>query len=723
MLATRPLYLSSRLFDRRAFARNCLKVLLVVVMIGASLFAMPIRSQAGENAHFNVDVEGNGIWGHDWSAGEVQVSITGGSSWTVAVSDGSDGQNPGDFNIDLNNSDPTWDVVPTNEITVAHTTVSSESKTHSATGLTAAYDADSVVSGTAAAGSVVLVWVHGSDAWRNQTATGGNWSANFAVVGDETGEEATIDLGPGNNGAAHQCDGDNDCTFAFWGVPDLPSFSTRIDEGQVHGYQWPLGTDVTLEIDDPDYGSGVDYTETLAPESAPWDPDQTFVQFNTADGGWMLEAGQLVSMSNGDVTKTHTVTDLTILVVDEPSDIVSGTTSSGFGSVNVEIYADGGPGQNVGVVAGAWLADFSGTWDIAPGTNGEANEGDDDGDSTQRSWGVAQLPVFGVDPVHDYIEGWGWQPDVELTITIDGSSFGWNTDGGGNFSIWWDHMPVEISAGDLVEVAETGGGTYKSHTVTGLVVNPPDGPDWVGVGAADMTGTANAAQGIVEVEVHSLGENLPVSFTGSDWVSDPFSRSLGQGDNGVVVQSEPDDGEGLGDQTRIQWQVPQPRFNVGIDEDPQQVWGHGFTPGDTISLTINAVPFGVVSAVDVDPSHGGDFDFDLFDATATVVGAGDVLIIEDQHGNSKTLIVSGLKVGVDEDMDTLSGVATLNAWLWIDVWGVCSFEAQADGSGDWSVSVASECGYDLQPGDVGNVSESDVDGDATSVQWSIAREP
>ena len=63
-----------------------------------------------------------------------------------------------------------------------------------------------------------------------------------------------------------------------------PSFAARFPEKQVHGYGWTLGgPDVTVSIDDPDNGVGEDYTATLPVIEAPWDPSQTFVQFQLND--------------------------------------------------------------------------------------------------------------------------------------------------------------------------------------------------------------------------------------------------------------------------------------------------------------------------------------------------------------------------------------------------------------------------------------------------------
>jgi hypothetical protein len=266
-------------------------------------------------------------------------------------------------------------------------------------------------------------------------------------------------------------------------------------------------------------------------------------------------------MFNGAETKSHTVTDLEVTDVNEVADTVSGTTSSGFDSVNVSIY-DGGPNRNVENVAGNWSADFSvpwedqGTWDIGPGTNGEANESDADGDSTQRSWGI-----------------------------------------------------------------------------------------------------------------------------------------------------------------------PNPRFHVGVDEDPQQVWGNEWTPGDLITATVKGVGYPNVATVGSGPEDSGQFGFDLFAATGgVVVVPDDVIVIEDESGNSKTHTVTSVAVtSIDEAGDSVSGIAEVGAWVDVQIHDACGLGIEADSGGNWTVAFTpdSGCEVDIGPGTNGSATEHDDDGDATQIQWGI----
>ena len=165
------------------------------------------------------------------------IEIVGGPTVLVPVSDGSDGMEPGDFSLVLNEGS-IWDLVPGNEVIVTHTSAP-ESKAHTATELTAFHEpATNTVDGTAAADSFFDVWVDETGVWRNEQALGGVFSVDFSVAGDQSPEEdETIVLGPGISGAAAQCDSDGDCTFAHWSVAN-PYFAGVLADNVIDGWEW-----------------------------------------------------------------------------------------------------------------------------------------------------------------------------------------------------------------------------------------------------------------------------------------------------------------------------------------------------------------------------------------------------------------------------------------------------------------------------------------------------
>ena len=69
-----------------------------------------------------------------------------------------------------------------------------------------------------------------------------------------------------------------------------------------------MGAHVTLFIDGNEIG-----TQTAV--EADWDPNQTFVWFDLGES-LTLHAGQVIEMTDGNITKTHTVTHLDVTGID-----------------------------------------------------------------------------------------------------------------------------------------------------------------------------------------------------------------------------------------------------------------------------------------------------------------------------------------------------------------------------------------------------------------------
>ncbi len=90
------------------------------------------------------------------------------------------------------------------------------------------------------------VFVHGENGVMKeiQSDSSGNWTVDFT-------DEYDIQLG--TEGSLKVFDSDQDMTHADWRVPN-PSFSARITDNQVHGYEWPLGAQVSMTIDGVSYG-------------------------------------------------------------------------------------------------------------------------------------------------------------------------------------------------------------------------------------------------------------------------------------------------------------------------------------------------------------------------------------------------------------------------------------------------------------------------------------
>jgi Concanavalin A-like lectin/glucanases superfamily len=199
------------------------------------------------------------------------------------------------------------------------------------------------------------------------------------------------------------------------------------------GEQWAANAEVTIEIDDPGTGVGVDFSTTASTDGKG--------RFELSDIPFDIAAGQLVTVSQGATVKTHVVIDLRVTLVDPVADTVSGT-----GAPNTETTItiwdgaaeEGSPPQGVmSDAAGRWTADFSGIFDIRPRMMAFTYQADDDGDRTQVDGSPPSFLVFrgwfglagfdwpaGVD-VHVTADdpGTSGNPDLELTLATDAHGF------------------------------------------------------------------------------------------------------------------------------------------------------------------------------------------------------------------------------------------------------------------------------------------------------------
>ena len=260
------------------------------------------------------------------------------------------------------------------------------------------------VSGTAEPGSDVNV---SSEAFRNLTAdTEGKWVADFS------GE---LDLVPGSNGEADQPDDDGDETLIPWGVPD-PYFAVSPIEPPDHmwGEEWEADGEVLIEIDDPDVAGAVNYLRTAPTDGAG--------RFELYDLPFDIEAGHVVTVTQGTTVKTHEVIDLTVTSMDPDTDLVSGVGAPNKPTV-VWIWSDTSESQ-LEVMSdgdGLWVADFSGQFDIEPGMTTYVHQTDEDNDQTQIDYqlpGPPQPPAFEVhrwpSEALVYVKYWPTSPALSM---------------------------------------------------------------------------------------------------------------------------------------------------------------------------------------------------------------------------------------------------------------------------------------------------------------------
>jgi hypothetical protein len=364
------------------------------------------------NPSFSVRANDDRIEGWEWTLG---------ATVTIEIDDPATLKNP-DFldtaTVGAADWDPnqTWfnvefrgvyDIKPGDVVTV---TDGSIMKQHTVLNLTFTdidLDAD-IVYGIGVPNSPVEVWTACNDfgcihreVFADQD---GNWSANFAVPGSGHRGQETADLRPGSWIDSSQYDEDGDSTMYGYSIPS-PAFSARLTDNEIHGHEWTYGASVSLTIDDPDTLQSPDYTKTEIVTFSDWDPNQTFVQFRLWEDGFTLQPGMFITMTDGTITKTHTVTNPAMLGVDADTDTVWGTGTPGAWVEVGYLCDDEGCAIRRTTVAadGSWLVDFSvpggsepeeqKTFDIQSWQSVEVWQIDEDGDNTQNGW-FPSLIVF-----------------------------------------------------------------------------------------------------------------------------------------------------------------------------------------------------------------------------------------------------------------------------------------------------------------------------------------
>jgi hypothetical protein len=352
-------------------------------------------------------------------------------------------------------------------------------------------------------------------------------------------------------------------------------FHVQLRENNVIGIDWRPGNSVTMYIDDPSNGPGIDFTDTK-------EADANGTAFFYDLGGLQVSPGMLVTMNDGVVYKAHTVIVLAVTDVDIKADTVAGT---GMAGVNLNIQYcqyNGCLWRRWATIQpdGTWQVDFSvpgaggdeqEILDLVPGTSGEALYPDEDADHTDVNWFIAQR--FDAHPSEERVEGSGWPAGAMLTIELDNPltpaapDFTGTTPSlanpGDPSQTWFNfdfNGQYDLQPGDSVTV--TDGKTLKQQLVTGLKLGLIDPFTDV------ISGTA-ALDSYVDVQMcgpSGCAYRTELADSNGDWAAnfslagdqpwEQITLDLLPGDNGNVRQWDGDI-----DSTMQNWSV---RFLVSL---------------------------------------------------------------------------------------------------------------------------------------------------------------
>lgn len=626
--------------------------------------------------------------------------------------------------------------------------------------------ASDIVTGTTDPGAEVQVWIQnfggGMNPMRWVTADGdGVWTADFGVAVEDGGGGwgQTVDLVLGSSGAANRTDEDGDTTQDFFNVPN-PWIAVDHVQDRIFGDDWasePNGQ-VTITIDDPANGEGVDFTTT--DQCDQWNGGFYF-DMSEVQAPFDILPGMTVRVVNGSRDKSHVVCNVFMGGVDTDSDIVTGTAEPGAAVQAFVKTEDGREWPNRYVTAdesGLWSADFSvadtsdgsdgngwgRTFDIARGTRGSVSQYEvpNDSDQTQIDWNVP-APWFGVNPVDDSV--WGGDMaafGATATITIDDPENGPGVDftmqAPLDYGSFWANTgdysqpPFDIRAGMLIRVSC--GSMVKEHTVTQLSIGRADKDSDI------LTGTAEPGS-TVQVYVQT-GENeqpmrFPVADGGGVWtanfgVADTNDGSDGNGwgrvcdlqggMEGNAFQRDNDD-----DHTQVRWFVPDPRIKTQPEGD--NLIGWNWPAGAHVLLTVDDLTNGVGADLTTSADCDNNGYYEIWSGGFDIQ-PGMVMTATDGVFTRVLSIASVAVTDIDIDNDVVSGVAEPNSQVMVSLWDDRGSHRNvtASSGGTWSAdfaqSVADDgqgwgAAVDIGKGSNGGACQDDEDGDQTEAWWRV----
>ena len=647
-----------------------------------------------------------------------------------------------------------YDIQAGDDITV---TDGITTKTHITTGLTVdQFDVNAdTVTGTAEPGSTVsIVRVCDTVRCSERTVTAnqsGDWVADFSLPGDANHPE-TIDIRTGTEGIAYQYDNDGDATQINWRVPN-PHFSVQFPWNEVHGYEWPMGANITLTIDDSSNGEGVDYTQTQAVGTENFNPPyDTWIGFRLGD--FEIMPGDTVTMTDGNITKTHITQEIAVTNVDPVADTVSGTavpgTDVGFGGVCDE---NGCAYRNVPVDAsGHWLADFSvpgdqdneqQLFDLRPGSSGEAQRIDEDGDGTVYQWRVPN-PAFQVRANDNLVEGWEWILGDTVTIEVNDPSTPQDIDYSGTATVGvadWDPNQTWFSATtDNYDLKVGDTVTVKDETITKQLLVTDFRITNVDLDTDRVYGKAEPGQ---YVNIWTCWHDNPcvnrdeTADANGDWFTDfsvPGEQDWEQETADLQTESWIDSSaqDDDGDQVMSGWYVN--GYTLHAVPTHPEIHGHDWPTGADVTLTIdddndpnNGVLYTRTKNADDDPWCG----YPCFDLAGVFdLQVGQYVTMTDGVV-TKTVHVSVLKITeVDREHDILRGTADPGSRVAVNIWsqdGLARYVTTgADGTWVADFSVFGDEDFeqfttDIAYGDNGRAIQLNPDGtdDGTLEYWNL----
>ena len=557
------------------------------------------------------------------------------------------------------------------------------------------------VAGSAGAGVSVHVFIGPSQMFVTADAAGA-WLADFSAL---------FDIVPGTSGGAEVWDEDGDSTIVDWSVPVPPNprFTVFPEWEFLDAYDWPDGVPVTASVDGKPECSAI----------------------GTSSGGFFnlgfpegcdVQAGNVVTLTDEVTTRTHLIRNLSITSVDPFADIVAGAADPGE-VVNVWPHETG---EQVAVTAdasGAWQVDFSGTFDLVPGTAGRSEIRDEVGNGTAVDWYVPS-PWLTAFPEWDFVEGFEWPMGAVVDMAIDDPDTEASPDlerqDTAEPSPWGDPRSYvsydlagqyDLKVGD--EVTLTDGVTNRTLVVENLSITSVD------EAANTVKGTADAGE-VVNVWPHETGQQVAVTADADGmWQVDlTGAYDIVPGSAGrAEIRDDFYNG------TAVDWSVPpSPRFTAFPEWEFVEGWD--WLLDALVHLTIDDPATPATPDYEQDETVGyAPWDPNTIYVSFEFAGAydmkpGDIVTLTDGE-TERVHVVRNLSVTrIDVDADTVAGMADEGEV--VNVWPHETGEqvaVTADADGMWQVGFTGA--YDIVPGSAGRAEIRDQAGNATALDWYV----
>ena len=544
-----------------------------------------------------------------------------------------------------------------------------------------------------------------------------------------------------------------------------PSFTALFPWNRIDAYRWPMDAELTVTIDDPDNGTGVDYIETTTVRLENFNPpSDTWASFLV--NGFELHPGQFITVTDGHTTKTHEIQYVTVTEVNPEMDTIIGMATPGA-EVQIGQMCDENGCAYRGIIAdakGNWLADLTstgnvggnqGVFDIRPGSRSDAFIADGDDDRTSYQWEVpiVPAPAFSVvpnDPFSDprnIIIGWDFEVGTTVNLCIDNPPFDLECDyadsqivpsepngfAGYQFQFSVDPSVFQIVSGQRVQLDN--GLHVEEHIVTNMRLLSVN---W------DTEQVSGIAEPGSKVEVPAAGGGFYVirRVTANDageWITDFAQPGCAPDEQEILdlrlgqVFFIPEQWDENGNSTKFWWQPPNPRFETNLTQN--FIHGFGWVPGTSVTITIDDASNGVgidyseTLPVRTDNPWGSD-PWVGFDPPFNME-VGDTVILTDGNLIKKHVATQVKVTSIDVDTDIISGTANpfAKVYVWTDTPDCCADRSVlASSTGEWMVnfSVPGDEDWesqtaDLQSGSGGQVAENDDDGDTTNIRWQTPK--